>query len=178
MVVLVIIGILASVAVPSMSGANRESEGRAFAAGLARDLQRARMDAISTRFAQRAFVFSDRVLFRSAQFRDAADPTSPIDPPDVNRPILRTVQAKDRIRVVSVSDTFVPGGGTDATPAAAIELQFDGRGQLTFITPAMAPPRNAWIWIENGGVAVGHPYHRFRLEINGMTGMVRLVESW
>lgn len=66
MVVVLMLGILSALAVPTLGRDRSALDGKAFVQTVARDIQRARMAAISERLPVRLFVFQDRIEIRSA----------------------------------------------------------------------------------------------------------------
>src|SRR3954469_2592590 len=65
MAVVVIVGVLSAVAVPYVARDRKAAAGRQFASQVFRELQRARVQALSERLPVRVFIYRDRVELRS-----------------------------------------------------------------------------------------------------------------
>lgn len=174
MVTVVIIGILASVAMPLMTGDREEGEMRAFSASLARDFQRARNQAVVERLPVHAYVYNDRVEYRVARPGLAVgDP--PILPLAAD-PALRVSNTKGGIRVWNVTTVNTPPGGPVLNTAVPVELQFTTLGGVQVIGAAQWAP--AFVWIRDNDLPGQHPYRNARVEVTALTGFVRLRERW
>jgi prepilin-type N-terminal cleavage/methylation domain-containing protein len=169
MVVLVILGVLSAVAAPRFTKDRFAAEGREFADILTRELQRARLEAITTRLPQYAFLFSDRIELRSA--RPGITPTAPLVAPTTTDPILRIVRAKPGMSLL------------DVTTSTAVTTGISGGKQLAFSTlgvgfiapPATPPtvPTAVYVHLRNTAVASNHPDYSFRIDVAPLTGYVR-----
>ena len=115
MVVLVIIGILASLSVPRFRRDRVTREGFEFANEIARGFQHARYQAIAERLPIRAFVFSDRVEFRSAV-------------PGATPGATLSTSAYKTIEFNTLGGATVVGA---ATPAIYVYLRNDNQGVAT-----------------------------------------------
>src|ERR1700741_4488639 len=85
MTVVAIMGITAAAAAPSLSRDNAAAGGRAFAEAVTQELQRARMEAVSTRLPRYAFIYSDRIEIRAA--KPGLSPTAALVAPTVTDPV-------------------------------------------------------------------------------------------
>lgn len=156
MIVVVIIGILAAIAAPRFSRERVAAEGREFANGLARDLQRSRFQAISDRLTIRAIIYPDRVEFRN--------------PPFPAGPLLRTIRPRAGVAVTLV-DGIAPTSGTP------VEIEFTTLGQAQRITGNPPPLTGATLTVINSHAPVGHPERDFRIGITPLTGFVTLKDQ-
>ena len=79
MVVVVIVGILSAAAAPYFGRDVAAGKGRDYANWITRDFQKVRREAVSSRLPITAFIFSDRIEFRSAVAgaREGAAPRAP-----------------------------------------------------------------------------------------------------
>ena len=173
MVTVVIVGILATIATPLMTRDRQESEVRAFSSSVARDFQRARMQAISERLPIHAYVFRDRIEYRIA--RTGVAPGDPPIMPTLADPVLRVLPAKENLTVLDVTTVATPPVGQVLTTAAAVEIQFNTLGGIQVVGQPQWSP--AFVWIRNTMLSDGHPYRNARVEIAALTGFVRLLEG-
>ena len=175
MVVVVIIGIVAAIATPRLTRSNRAADGRRFADHLAYELQRARLEAVSTRRPQYAFIYSDRIEIRAA--RPGATPTAPLTAPTVADPALRTITAGTDVVAMDVKvDTTAPGAALSSTSFKQVVFSTMGAG---FVGPDQpANPGPVHVFIRNTGVPDSHPERRFRVDLAPLTGNVTLRTFW
>jgi prepilin-type N-terminal cleavage/methylation domain-containing protein len=169
MVVVVIVGVMGALAAPSFTKDNRAREGRDLAADVARDLQKARVEALSTRLAVRAFVFSDRVELRPwiAGSTQGAAPTAP----STTSPLARDIRAPDGVSFVAVVTPGVamPGAGAlSATTHADIDFTNQGTAQLV----GQPTPTGATIYLRNSRLPANSPDHDFRIDVTALTAYV------
>jgi len=169
MVVVVIVGIMGALAAPSFTKDNRAREGRDLAADVARDLQKARTEALSTRLAVRAFVFSDRVELRPwiAGATQGAATTAPT----TTSPLARDIRAPDGVSFVAVvaPGVAIPGSGTlSATTHADIDFTNQGTAQLV----GQPTPTGATIYVRNSRLPANSPDHDFRVDVTALTAYV------
>lgn len=173
MVTVVIVGILAAVASPMMTRDKQQDDVRAFSASIARDFQRARSQAVSERLPVHAYVFSDRVEYRIA--RDGVALGDPPILPTLASPVLRVLQAKNRVSVLNVTTVAAPPADQVLTTAVPVEIQFNTLGGVQVVgSPQWSP---AFVWIRNNDLPVGHPYRLARVDVAALTGFVRLREQ-
>lgn len=173
LVVLVIIGVLSAVATPMFTRDRAAANGRDFASTLARDLQRARMQAITDRLPVRAFVFRDRVEFRSAV--PGATPGAAPRMPTTADPLLRVLNGREGLVIMNV--LTAPAAPTDSlSSATSVQVDFNALGQAQMAgQPALS---SAFIYLENRNVAPNHPDRQFRIDVAGLTGFVSLRPRW
>jgi type IV fimbrial biogenesis protein FimT len=183
MVVVVIIGVLAAVAMPYFGRDRKAREGSEFARELARDLQRARSQAVAERLPIRAFIYSDRVVFISYTIgvTPAAAPTAPTT---TTVPVLRTLMARPGIAVWNVLNASAtpPGAITLNTSSALVQMDFNTLGQMVLVsTPALPTPpalTPAFIYVRNGNVPANHPDRDYRIDVTALSGFVTQQLIW
>jgi prepilin-type N-terminal cleavage/methylation domain-containing protein len=172
MVVLVIVALLSAVATPMFRGDRVAREGREFAAQLARDMQRSRYQAVAERMPIRAFVFSDRVEFRSA-----VAGATPADPPRaavLTDPLLRVLRARSNIRVYDVLGAAATPSQTLSTSTNKV-VEFNALGQAQLVgsfTPGIL------LYVRNDNIGVSSVDRNFLISIAPLSGAVSLQEVW
>lgn len=169
LVTVAIIGVLAAVAAPSFSRDNRAREARDYTAMVARELQKCRIEAVTTRVPIRAFVFADRVEIRP--WVAGATPGAPPRAPTTADPQLRDLRAPagSRFLAVTTPATPAPGGPTLAGNAAA-QIDFTNQGTAQLI--GQQPPASAVIYVDNELVPEGSEYRKFRIDVRALTGHI------
>jgi prepilin-type N-terminal cleavage/methylation domain-containing protein len=173
MVVLVIIGILSALALPSFRGDRVSKEGRTFASEVARELQRARYKAVAERLPMRAFVYSDRVEFRSAVA--GATPTEAPRAATVADPVERVVQARENVRVYDVVPAMNPPGSAALGTASYKIVEFNTLGAARLVGVVGGA---IFAYVRNDDAKVAVTDGRFRIGISPLTGAVSLAEVW
>ena len=172
MVVLVIIGILASLSVPRFRRDRVTREGFEFANEIARGFQHARYQAIAERLPIRAFVFSDRVEFRSAN-PGATAGTAPT-PPTLADPVIRVV-SHDKVTIYDVKTAkAAPSSGALSTSTYKT-IEFNTLGGATVVgavTPAI------YVYLRNDNQGVNTLEQSFRIGIAPLTASTVLDEVW
>jgi prepilin-type N-terminal cleavage/methylation domain-containing protein len=155
MVVLVIIGILAAVATPSLTRDSTARKGRDFSNQVAQGLQRAHSDAMSLRVRQSALISSDRIVFYQE------DPNGPT--------IIRSLFAPPG---VAISDA-VPADNSNPTP---LKIYFNAMGNACSASACTSP--TSWlIHIHNGNLLPKHPDYGFVISVTGLTAFVSTRSS-
>jgi len=174
MVTLVIIGVLATLSAPLL-GSRDEDKMRAFTNSLARDLQRARMQAVSERLPVTAYAFVDRFEFRQAT--DGATPgAAPVEPVVTDAP-LRVLAAPRGVEIMDVvASAAVPGSATLGTAPPAEEIRFFGMGSADLLNDSN-DETPIQIWIQNTELPAAHPYRTARITVSPLTGHVVLREE-
>ncbi len=169
MIVVVIIGVMAAMSTPLLTKDNHVNDGRAFTYDVARELQKCRSEAVSSRLAIRAFVYSNRVELRP--YKPGATPgAAPTAPADTD-PLLRTVPSKNNITVLDVvaSTAAAPAGAVlSATKVALIDFYSTGGAQLV----GAAVPTSPTIYIQNGDLPSTSKDFAFRIDVNALTAFV------
>jgi Tfp pilus assembly protein FimT len=169
MIVVVILGILSAAAAPSFNKDNRAREGRDLAADVGRELQKSRVEALSTGLAMRAFVFADRVELRPwvAGATAGAAPTAPT----VTHPISRLLNAPAGVTFTGVVGPGVaaPTAGTLSTTVHA-DIDFSNQGTAQLLGQPI--PTGATIYIQNSGLPPNSPDYDFRIDVTALTGYV------
>lgn len=169
MVVVVIVGVLSALAAPSFTKDNRAREGRDLAADVARDLQKAKVEALSTRLAMRAFVFSDRVELRPwiAGVTQGAAPAAPT----TASPLAREVRAPDGVSFLAVVAPGIAAPASDAlSPTTHVDVDFTNQGTAQLV--GQPTPTGATIYVRNSKLPANSPDYRFRIDVTALTGYV------
>ncbi|HVR60990.1 MAG TPA: prepilin-type N-terminal cleavage/methylation domain-containing protein [Polyangia bacterium] len=169
MVVLAIIGIMSALATPLLTRDQQTDAARIFASEVARELQKVRSEAIATRLTVRAYVFGDRVEFRSYSLgaTPGAAPTAPA-PTD---PMLGSVKARSG---VSVWNVLSPAAATPSaavlTTTAGAQIDFQSRGTAQLVGAPV--PTSAVLYIKNASLPTGSEYASYRVDITALTGFI------
>lgn len=172
LVVVVILGLLASLTRPLFRRERVTSEGREFAMVLARTLQQARFQAIAERLPVRAFVFSDRVELRTAVA--SANVNTPPVAATLSAPISRIIRARTGITVYDVKTTAgTPTVQLGTATNKVIEWNTTGQARVVGATSNFIA-----LYIRNGNVGVSTSARDFRIDIAPLTGAASLSEAW
>ena len=169
MIVLAIMGVLAAVATPSFNKDNRAREGRELSADLARELQKCRVEAVSTRMGMRAFVFSDRVELHP--FVPGATPGAVPRAPTPTDPSARVLTAPAGVTFMGVTvqgATMPATSSLSATAHADIDFTNQGTAQLV----GQPIPTSATIFIKNGNLPSNSPDFDYRIDVTALTAYV------
>jgi prepilin-type N-terminal cleavage/methylation domain-containing protein len=172
MVVLVIIGVVSAAARPMFTRDRIKREGRAFAAQLALDFQRARQQAVAERLPIRAFVFGDRVEFRSAVL--GATFANPPRAADLTDPVLRVHTAHPGLQIWAVSSSGTAPGTPVLTSASHERIEWSGLGQARVVG---ANSTAITLYIRNTNNPAG-PERDFRVNVAPLSGAVSMQEGW
>lgn len=175
MVVLIIIAILAALAVPRMSRNRIDQDGREYANGVATQLQRARMESISTRYPIYAFVYSDHIDLRTA--KPGATPVAAVVAPTTSDPIMRTITADPRVTIYDVNNsTATPSVTLSTSVYKTVVFSTLGAG---FIGPtAPTNPTAVYLFVDNANLPSAHPDRHYRIDVAALTGYVELRNTW
>ena len=171
MIVVVIIGILSAVAAPSFNKDNRAREGRDLASDVARELQKSRVEAVSTGLGMRAFVFADRVELRP--WLAGATAGAPPVAPTTTAPLSRQLIAPSGVTFMGVvaPGVVAPASGTlSASVHADIDFSNQGGAQLI----GQPVPTGATIYVQNSRLPANSPDFDFRIDVTALTGYVSL----
>jgi prepilin-type N-terminal cleavage/methylation domain-containing protein len=176
LVVVVIIGVAAAIGAPRLTRERVAADGRTFAELAARELQRARIQAVATRLPQYAFVFADRIEIRTAQ--PGATPSAPLVAPTSADPILRLVPAKPDVTVVDVTTAVgsAPSAALSTATGKLVVFTTLGAGFLGPTAPGV--PQGVYLYLDNAAVGASHPERHFRIDVAPLTGDVQLRTSW
>jgi prepilin-type N-terminal cleavage/methylation domain-containing protein len=169
MIVLVILGVMASLATPLLTRDDHINDGRAFTYDLARELQRCRSEAASTRLGVRAFVYANRVELRA--YKPGATPGAAPTAPAATDPMLRSIPAKDGITVLNVvgpADPAPTGAVLTPTTAALVDFYSTGGAQLV----GAPVPTGATIFIQNSDLPSTSKDAAFRVDVTALTAFV------
>jgi prepilin-type N-terminal cleavage/methylation domain-containing protein len=158
MVVLVIIGVLAAVATPSLTRDSTARKGRDFANFIAQSLQRAHLDAMSLRATHIALVCGDGIdLYRTDQAN-----------------IVRSLFAPPGVVILDApTDGSVPSTavlGTDR-PGQCTRIYFNSMGNAG-TSPAAANLTSWRLYIRNQNLPPNHPDGGFVISLTGLTSFV------
>jgi len=166
MVVLVIIGILAAVATPSFTRDTTARKGRDFANAVAQGLQRAHLDAMSTRNPQLVVFYANRVEF----YRQV----------NMSVTLLRTLQSPEyagddpHVAIWNVTST----SGTPTQPMLGLDssqqnawIYFSPMGNAGS-TPAATSLANYQVYIRNERLPPTHPDAGFLISVAGLTSFI------
>jgi Tfp pilus assembly protein FimT len=175
MTVVTIIGATAAAAVPSFTRTNAAASGRAFAEELTQELQRARLEAVTTRLPRHVFIYSDRVEIRAA--KPGATPTAALIPPTTSDPILHMVRAKVGINSFDVTGT-VSAPGLNLSPTTSKQIVFGSMGAGYIAPAAPVTPAPVYVYINNDTVKDSHPERKFRVDVAPLSGQVTLRTKW
>ncbi|HET6282927.1 MAG TPA: prepilin-type N-terminal cleavage/methylation domain-containing protein [Polyangia bacterium] len=169
MIVVAIMGVMSAVATPLLTRDNQVDAGRAFSQSLARELQKCRSEAVSSRLGVRAFVFSDRVELRSYK-AGATVGAAPVAP-TVADPLLGSVQAKEGVVVLNVvaSTDVAPTDEVLTTTKSAI-IDFLSRGGTQLIGSPI--PTSSVVYIKNKKLPAGTEFSAFRVDVAAITAFV------
>ena len=169
MIVVVIIGVLAALATPLLTRDNHVNDGRAFTFDVARELQKCRSEAVSSRLAIRAFVYSDRVELRP--FKAGATPGAAPTAPVITDPLLRIVPSKNKITVLDVvAPAATAPAGAVLTTAKSAQIDFLSTGGAQLVGSAI--PTGATIYIQNADLPSTSLDRTFRIDVNPLTAFV------
>jgi type II secretory pathway pseudopilin PulG len=171
MVVVVIIGILAAVATPSFTRDSTARKGREFARMVAQTMQRAHLDAMSTRYPHYVIVCSGRVEVWRLVIAPPAMPVPQLlrtlySPAyDENASSLRIWDAN----ITATVPTSQPANRPADTQLAAVYFSPSGNASDQ---AGSATPTNWQIYIRNEALAPTHPDGGFIIAITGLTSFV------
>jgi len=169
MIVVVIIGIMAAVSTPLLTRDNQVNDGRELTYDVARELQRCRSEAVSSRLPIRAFVYADRVELRS--YKPGATPGAAPAAPVATDPTLRTIRAKPGVVVLNVVGPADDAPGAPVlTAASAAQVDFLSTGGAQLVGAPI--PTGAVIYIQNGNLPSTSKDFGFRIDVNALTAFV------
>ena len=174
MMALVIIGILSALALPTLGRDARAKAGGEYSNLVLRELQRARIAAITERLAQRVYVFRDRIEVRAAipSTRPGLAPRAPT----LSDPTARIVLADTGVNTFDVLTTATIPTAQALTTSSYRSIDFNARGEAQLVGyPAMTP---GYIYVENSEVKTSHPDRRHRIDILPLTARVTVREGW
>jgi prepilin-type N-terminal cleavage/methylation domain-containing protein len=174
MMALVIIGVLSALALPTLGRDSKSKLGTEYTNLVTRELQRARLVAISERLAQRVFVFKDRIEVRPAvpSTRPGQAPRSPT----LSDPTSRIILAENGVNTYDLLSTATAPTAQALTTSTYRSVDFNARGEAQMVGfPTMTP---GYIYVENSLVATAHPDRRFRIDILPLTARVSVRAGW
>ncbi|MEA2700869.1 MAG: hypothetical protein QOI66_5140 [Myxococcales bacterium] len=171
MIVVVIIGIMSALATPLFTRDQQTDAGRIFASEVARELQKCRSEAISSRLTVRAYAFADRIEFRS--YKLGATPGAAPIAPAATDAMLGFVRAKPGVVIWNVvAPTASAPGVAVLTTTASAQIDFQTRGTAQLIGSPV--PTSAVIYIRNSNLPAGTEAAAFRVDVTALTGFVSM----
>lgn len=174
MIVLVIVGVMAGIAAPLAGRDRRGWQARQYASELARDLQKSRVQAVADRLPLRAYVFRDRVEFRSG-LPGATEAAAPIAP-SLATPVREVLAARPDVSIYAVTGAAAIPAGQVLNTVAPVEIEFAATGGAQLVgAPQMT---GAFIYIRNDRLNPGHPNRDYRIDVSALTGFVRMQDRW
>ena len=175
MVVLAIMGTAAATAVPGLGRDKAAASGRGYAQEVTQELQRARMEAVTTRLPRYAFVYANRIEIRVA--KPGLSPTAALVAPTTSDPILRTIRAGVGVNAFDVTGTrSTPSSNLSTTINKQIVFGTMGAGFIGPVAPVNPAP--VYLYINNDTVKENHPERKFRVEVAPLSGQVALRRTW
>jgi prepilin-type N-terminal cleavage/methylation domain-containing protein len=174
MMALVIVGVLTALAIPSLGRDGRAKMGSEYASLVARELQRARLAAITERLAQRVYVYGDRIEVRAAV--PNVRPGQPPRAPTLSDPTSRVVLADTGVNTFDVLTTTTVPTVAALSASTYRSIDFNARGEAQIVGfPAMTP---GFIFLENSLVAASHPERRHRIDLLPLTARATVRAGW
>ena len=168
MIVVVIIGVMSALATPLLTRDQQTDAGRVFASEVARELQKVRSAAISTRLTVRAYAFADRIEFRS--YKLGATPGGAPIAPVVTDPMLGFVRAKAGISIWNVLSPTADAPAPTLTTTLSAQIDFQSRGTAQLVGSPV--PTSAVLYIKNANLPTGSEYASYRVDVTALTGFV------
>jgi type IV fimbrial biogenesis protein FimT len=169
MIVVVIVGVLAALAAPSFNRDQRSREGRSLAYDVARELQKCRVEAVSTRLGVRAFFYANRVELRL--WVPGATAGTPPRAPTIADPLLRVMEAPEGVIVTGVSAPGVPAPTSPTLAGGAhADIDFSNQGSAQLVGQPV--PTGATVFLQNTRLPASSPDFDFRIDVTALTGHV------
>jgi prepilin-type N-terminal cleavage/methylation domain-containing protein len=169
MIVLAIIAIMSALAVPSFNRDNLARESRDAASDLARELQKCRVEAVTTRLGIRAFVFSDRVELRP--FLGGTTPGAAPVAPALTDPLLRAVPMPGSVAIAGMvaQGATAPSLGS-VSPTVHADLDFTNQGSAQLVGQPV--PTGASILLQSLSLPSNAPDFDYRVDLTALTAFV------
>ena len=167
LVVIAIIGILAAVATPSFTRDSTARKGREFARMVAQTMQRAHLEAMSSRVSHFINFFSGRL-----EVWRVDNPYQPLR--TIHSPAFSDSPSDLAIWAVNTAGSGIPTRPTSAsidTPLGTIFFNPTGNSSNT---PGSAAPTNWDIFIRNQALNPKHPDGGFVVTVTGLTSFVSM----
>jgi prepilin-type N-terminal cleavage/methylation domain-containing protein len=175
LVVVVIVGILAALATPYMARDRKAVLGKEFASTVTRELQRARIQALSERLPIRAFIYQNRVDLRN--WVPGATPGAAPTAPPTSAALLRTITTRTGVDIYNVlPNSTTPPAAQVLDTTTPVMIDFTTTGQTQYVGQAALTP--AFLYVRNSAVKTNHPDAYFRIDIRSLTGYVALHSGW
>jgi Tfp pilus assembly protein FimT len=174
---MMVLGMLGAAAIAAGPSFGRSSPGKAhgYAEEVAQELQRARMEAVTTRVPRYAFIYSNRIEIRAG--KRGASRSAGLVAPTTDDPVLRTVRARSGLSIWDVARK--PGLPSEVLSLTTSKMVVFGTHGAGFIGPsAPTNPAPVYIYINNDRVKSNHPEATFRVDIAPRSGEVALRSSW
>lgn len=169
MIVVAIMGVMSAMAAPMFTRDNQTDAGRAFAHTVARELQKCRSEAVSSRLNVRAHVFSDRIELRT--FKAGATVGAVPVAPALTDPLLGVVRAKDGIVVLNVVAPTDTAPTTEVlTPTKSAIIDFLSRGGTQLVGAPI--PTSSTLYVKNKNLPDNSELGAFRVDVAAVTAFV------
>ena len=169
MIVLAIIGILAALAAPSFTRDKSAGAGRSLAFELGRELQKCRVEAVTTRLGVRAFIFADRIELRP--YVAGTTPGAAPRAPTTANPLLRVLPVPGDVVIAGVT---APGAEAPTAPALGgashVDIDFSNQGTAQLIGSPV--PTGATVYVQNHALPANSPDYGYRVDVTALTGYV------
>ena len=143
-----------------------------FAGQVARELQRARGEAVTSRVPRHAFVYSNRIEIRAAKRGPRPAPGPPPPPPTPS--CTPSSPGSESAPSTSPAARACPPSSS-RRPRQGIVFNTAGNGALA--TARAATPAAIHLYITNDTVSDNHPDRAARIDINA-SGLVSLARTW
>jgi prepilin-type N-terminal cleavage/methylation domain-containing protein len=179
LVVVLIIGIVAAIGGPRLTRDRESIDGQQFASDVAKEFQRARMQAMSTRMPVTAAVYSDRVDFYVATAGTTL--MLPVVAPTIGTsPILKTIRAKTGVSVYNGYTAASSSPSATLTSTVFAQVIFTSLGGVTFVdsTNQASSTTPVFLYIRNANVPAVSPNGKFLVVLQPLTGYVELRSTW
>jgi hypothetical protein len=159
---------MAALATPLLTKDNRANDARSFALNAARELQKCKVEAVTTHLPIRVFVFGNRLEIRPwvAGARAGAAPS----PTGTSSPLLRTMAVTGGVQI---TDVVPPGTAAAAPLSPAVSKSIDFTGQGTAQLVGQPSPTGASISLQNNDLPSSHPDYDYRIDVTALTAFVK-----
>jgi prepilin-type N-terminal cleavage/methylation domain-containing protein len=162
--VVVILAVLATVAVPALSGDNLENRFGTFVTKLSQDLREARIQSLSKRERHAVQLLDAQTYELAAQAPDESQYFQ-----------IRQVTAPSEVAIAGyITSAALPGQSySPPTSFAAVDLRFDRTGILGYGTPGSWTQGSVTIFLESD-----NGRYQARIVIIGSTGHIKVYREW
>jgi prepilin-type N-terminal cleavage/methylation domain-containing protein len=167
MVVLVIIGILAAVATPSFSRDNTARKGREYARMVSQTMQRAHLEAMSSRVSHFVNIFAGRL-----EVWRVDNPSKPLR--IIHSPAFSASTMDIAFWGVNTAGSGIPTRPTSVSVDTTLGTIFFNPMGNSSNTPGGATPTNWEVFLRNQALNPKHPDGGFMVSITGLTSFVSM----